>query len=187
VNTAIEADWTVITLPSVSGPAIPAVQALGNTALLDGPLLGLLASRECPGAVLIETLEQVPEWVRTGQVIVSGFHSPLEQLVLRSLLRRQGQAVKILARGRPTHRITGPERTALEAGRLLILTACPPGARRITRASALARNRLVLALARECVIPHAAPGSPLDELVGNPRAHADFGVERHPRMSTHHE
>ncbi len=187
MNAAIEADWTVITLPSFFGPAVPAVQALGNTALLDGPLLGLLASRECPGAVLIETLERVPGWVRTGQVIVSGFHSPLEQLVLRSLLRRQGKAVKILARGRPTHRIAGPERTALEAGRLLILTACPQGVKRITRASALARNRLVLALARECVIPHAAPGSPLDELVSNPCAHADLGVERHPPTLIHHE
>ena len=32
-----------------------------------------------------------------GSVIVSGFHSPLEQQVLRSAFRRSGRAVKVLA------------------------------------------------------------------------------------------
>ncbi len=51
----------------------------GETALLVVPLLGLLSSRECPGHVLLECLDRVPEWVKAGRVIVSGFHSPLEQ------------------------------------------------------------------------------------------------------------
>lgn len=35
-----------------------------------------------------------------GRAIVSGFHSPLAQQVLRSVLRRSGRAVKMLARNR---------------------------------------------------------------------------------------
>jgi hypothetical protein len=58
----------------------------GETALLIEPLLGLISSRECRGHVLLETLDRVPEWVKSGRVIVSGFHSPLEQQVLRSVL-----------------------------------------------------------------------------------------------------
>ena len=68
------------------------IVGVGETALLDEPLLGLIASRECPGHVLLETLDRVPEWVKAGRVIVSGFHSPLERQVLRSLLRRKGRA-----------------------------------------------------------------------------------------------
>jgi predicted Rossmann fold nucleotide-binding protein DprA/Smf involved in DNA uptake len=141
----------------------------GEAALLDEPLLGFIASRECPGRVLLETLERVPEWVRSGRVVVSGFHSPLEQQVLRSLLRRKGRAVKVLARGfgneAGDYRPSPEEREPLAAGRMLIISAVAPSISRTTRATALARNRLVLALASEVVVPYLATGSPLAELV----------------------
>lgn len=142
----------------------------GETALLSEPLLGLIASRECPGHVLHETLEHMPEWVKAGRVIVSGFHSPLEQQVLRSVLRRQGRVVKVLARGMSNYRPTAEEREPLAAGRMLILTACPPQVRRTTRETALARNRLVLALASEIVAPYVADDSPLAALLNERRA-----------------
>jgi predicted Rossmann fold nucleotide-binding protein DprA/Smf involved in DNA uptake len=134
---------------------------VGETALLETPLIGLLASREWPGQVLLETLNHVPGWVEAGRVIVSGFHSPLEQQVLRSLLRRRGRAVKVLARGLAVYRPLPEEREPLAAGRMLVLTACPTELRRTTRASALARNRLVRALASEVIFPYRSAGSPL--------------------------
>jgi predicted Rossmann fold nucleotide-binding protein DprA/Smf involved in DNA uptake len=137
----------------------------GETALLAEPLLGLIASRECPGHVLLETLARVPEWVQAGRVIVSGFHSPLEQQVLRSVLRRRGRVVKVLARGMSDYRPQPEEREPLTAGRMMVITACPPEVRRTTRETALARNRLVLALAAEAVIPHVTDGSPLAALI----------------------
>lgn len=137
----------------------------GQTALLTEPLLGLIASRECPGHVLLETLDRVPEWVQAGRVIVSGFHSPLEQQVLRSVLRRQGRAVKVLARGMGDYRPTAEEREPLAAGRMLVITACRPEVRRITRETALARNRLILDLASEIVVPYLASNSPLATLI----------------------
>lgn len=78
-----------ITLPATCPRRVRAelaarIVGIGETALLDEPLLGLIASRECPGHVLLETLDQVPQWVKTGHNIVSGFHPPLEQQVLRS-------------------------------------------------------------------------------------------------------
>ena len=145
------------------------VVGAGETALLDEPLLGLIASRECPGKVLLETLERVPEWVKAGRVIVSGFHSPLEQQVLRSLLRRKGRAVKVLARGLGdkggNYRPTAEEREPLANGRMLVISAFAPSVARTTRETALARNRLVLALAAEIVVPHVAAGSPLAALL----------------------
>ncbi len=138
---------------------------VGNPALLDRPLLGLISSRECPGHVLLDTLDRVPEWVKASRVIVSGFHSPLEQQVLRSLLRRNGSAVKVLARGMTDYRPTPEEREPLTSGRMLVISAFAPEVRRTTRETALARNRLVLALATEIVVPHVAADSPLAALL----------------------
>ncbi len=137
----------------------------GEPALLAEPLLGLIASRECPGHVLLETLDRVQQWVKADRVIVSGFHSPLEQQVLRSVLRRKGRLVKVLARGMTEYRPTPDEREPLAAGRMLVITACPPEVRRTTRETALARNRLVLALSSEIVTPYVADGSPLAGLL----------------------
>ena len=53
----------------------------------------------------------------------------------------------------------------LATGRMLVITACPPTMRRTTRETALARNRLVLALASETVAPCIAADSPLAALL----------------------
>ncbi len=144
------------------GPELAArIVGAGEMALLAEPLLGLITSRECPGHVLLETLDRVPEWVKASRVIVSGFHSPLEQQVLRSVLRRNGRVVKVLARGMTEYLPQPEEREALAAGRMLVITAFSQEVRRTTRETALARNRLVLALADEVVVPYVAADSPL--------------------------
>lgn len=102
---------------------------------------------------------------RRRRVILSGFHAPLEQQVMRSVLRRKGRVVKVLAYGMTNYRPTTEERDPLNEGRMLVLTACPPEIRRTTRASALERNRLVFMLASEMIIPFVAEGSPLASLV----------------------
>ena len=159
-----------ITLPALCaqrvGPEFAArIVGAGETALLAEPLLGLIASRECPGHVLLETLDRVPEWVKAGRVIVSGFHSPLEQQVLHSALRRKGRVVKVLARGMTEYRPQPEEREPLAEGRVLVVSAVAPEVRRTTRETALARNRLVIALATDIVVPHVAAGSPLAALL----------------------
>lgn len=40
------------------------IVGVGEVALLTEPLLGLISSRECPGHILIETFERVPQWVQ---------------------------------------------------------------------------------------------------------------------------
>ncbi|MHB1620625.1 MAG: hypothetical protein ACYCTY_11700 [Sulfuricella sp.] len=65
------------------------------------------------------------------------------------------------------YRPTPEEREPLTRGRMLVITAFAPEVRRTTRETALARNRLVLALASETVIPFVANGSPLAALLAN--------------------
>ena len=144
----------------------------GGAALLGEPLLGLIASRECPGNVLLETLEHVPQWVKARRVIVSGFHSPLEQQVLRSLLRRNGHAVKVLARcfSASGYRLAKEEQDAFANGRLLIISAFGTDTPRVTRVFAIKRNELVIALSTEVVTPFISKGSPLEELLAKHKA-----------------
>lgn len=154
-----------IPLPPHLVPRIPADTAaafagVGNVALLSEPLLGFIASRQCPGHLFIETLERVPQWVSEGRVLVSGFHSPLEQQVLISHLRRGGRAVKVLARAlaasgyRPA---TPEERQALTENRLLVVSTFPASTQRTTRETALQRNQLVRTLALEVCEPTSDP------------------------------
>jgi predicted Rossmann fold nucleotide-binding protein DprA/Smf involved in DNA uptake len=153
--------------PRVKPEIATRITGVGNVALLAEPLIGFIASRACPANVLIETLDLVSQWAQAGCGIVSGFHSPLEQQVLKSLLRRQGRAVKVLARsfsGNGYHP-DEQERDALVANRLLVLSVFPSTITRITRATALERNKLMLALASEIVVPHIAAGSPLAVLL----------------------
>lgn len=148
------------------------IKGVGDASLLDRPLLGLIASRECPGNVLLETLERVPQWVKGGRVIVSGFHSPLEQQVLRSLLRRNGLAIKVLARcfSASGYRIAKEEQDAFANGHLLIISAFGADTPRVTRVSAIKRNELVIALSTEVVTPFISKGSPLEELLSKHKA-----------------
>jgi predicted Rossmann fold nucleotide-binding protein DprA/Smf involved in DNA uptake len=148
----------------------PTLRIQGDRSLLNTPLLGLLCSRACPGHVILETLDRAPEWVKSNRVVISGFHSPLEQQVLRSLMRRSGRAVKVLARALDGYRAPLEEREAIAAKQLLLISSFPPNVRRTTRETALMRNRLVAALAAELVIPHATPAGALEEIVATFRA-----------------
>jgi predicted Rossmann fold nucleotide-binding protein DprA/Smf involved in DNA uptake len=184
-----------LTLPPYLALRLPAEQtdaitSVGNTALLEQPLLALIASRACPARAFIETLELVPGWAgqgaQTGRVLISGFHSPLEQQVLQSLLRRKGRAVKVLACGIPAgigYRPTGPaeeaETEALAQNRLLVLTPFAPAITRPTRETAMQRNQFALALAAEVCAPHIEDGSPLTGMLAErlaplpPHPHAE--------------
>lgn len=62
------------------------------------------------------------------------------------------------------------EREPLPAGRMLVITACPPEVRRTTRETALGRNRMVLALDGEIVVPYVADDSPLAALLNERRS-----------------
>lgn len=150
------------------------IAVVGNTELLDFPLLGLVGSRSCPGGALIDAVERVAGWVRAGRVVISGFHSPLEQQVLKSLLRRNGRAVKVLARGmssyRPHEATHEVEWDALSTGRLSVISCFPLSVSRVTRNTALNRNRLVLDMASDIVAPHVENESPLEAMLHRSRA-----------------
>lgn len=106
----------------------------GHQALMSELLTVFFSSRQCPGTAIRAAMDWALEQARTRQPVVSGFHSPLEQLVLTVLLQA---------------------RYPVAGARL------PP---EWTEPLAAQRNEWVAALARQIVVAHASPGGQLAEL-----------------------
>ncbi len=66
--------------------------------------------------------------------------------------------IVVLAKGLGRPRLPEPWRTAIDAGRLLILAPFGDDVCRTTKAHAQARNEFIVAHAAAVLIPHASPG-----------------------------
>jgi hypothetical protein len=51
----------------------------GNANLLDLPMTAFFASRQCPGAAIRAAMDWALQQAKAKAVVISGFHSPLEQ------------------------------------------------------------------------------------------------------------
>jgi predicted Rossmann fold nucleotide-binding protein DprA/Smf involved in DNA uptake len=144
---------------------MPPLFRLGNGALLEQPLIGLLCSRRVPPPLDAQAVA----WARAARdlrfPVVGGFLSPVERACLEVLLAGTQPVVMCLARGLAATRIPARWRTPIDRGRMLLVTPFGDRVTELTAATAERRNRLVAALARELVVPHAAPGGSLLRLV----------------------
>ena len=138
---------------------------VGDLGLLDGPLVALLCSRVCTGTAATLTYDIVQRLRHTGCTVASGWQSPMEKESLRLLLKSPRPVVAGLARALPGARLGSDWRKAVSAGRMLVLSACPPEVKRVTADTAAARNLMLAALARRVFVAHAAPGGRTETLV----------------------
>ncbi|MGB4927293.1 MAG: DNA-processing protein DprA [Giesbergeria sp.] len=132
----------------------------GNQALLDTALTAFFASRQCPGAAIRAAMDWALEQARAKHAVVSGFHSPLEQSVLKVLLAAGSPAVLVLARPVAGAKLPPEWRDAVEKGHLAVVSnASPPAeaARRLTQQLATERNALAAQLAQWLVVAYASP------------------------------
>ena len=123
----------------------------------------LLCSAQAPAGVLLAVNDLAQRRRRGDTVIISGFHSPVEQEAFIVLLRGPGRLVWVPARGRPK-RLSPDVRAALEAGRLTIDSPFDERVRRPTRETAAIRNRYVCEQADAVLIAHARPGGRTEAL-----------------------
>ena len=137
----------------------------GNPDLLDLPMTAFFASRQCPGTAIRAAMDWALQQARAKAVVVSGFHSPLEQSVLKVLIQARSPVVGVLAR--PVEGATLPPEWAepLAQDRMVVISAAA-AATRLTEELATARNMLVAQLATHIVVAHASPGGALDTLCG---------------------
>ena len=112
----------------------------GNISLLDQPKHGFHCSRCTKSSVILPCLDWAVGHAHGDAVVMSTFHSEMEDAVLDMLL--PGTCPIILVLGRSLYKVV-PEklRPALESGRLLIVSISNQG--RISRESAFAANEYI--------------------------------------------
>ena len=113
---------------------------LGNISLLNQEKHGFLCSRCTKSSVILPCLDWAVGHAHGNAVVMSTFHSKMEDAVLDMLL--PGTCPIILVLGRSLYK-TVPEklRPALDSGRLLIVSISNQG--RISRESAFAANEYI--------------------------------------------
>jgi predicted Rossmann fold nucleotide-binding protein DprA/Smf involved in DNA uptake len=99
-----------------------------------------------------------------GVTVISGFRSPIEKDCLGILLRGKQPIIICLARAMEKIRLPSAWRTALDAGRLLILSPFEKRPRRPTVESARQRNETVAALVDEVLIFRATPSGSIERI-----------------------
>ena len=140
------------------------VSSLGNTELLKLPKSAFLCSREIPASVVLKCYDWAIEQREKGNCIISGFHSKIEKDVFHYLLAGTQPVVMALSRGMKD-KIEPEFKTAVEAGRLLIVTPFEDSVKRVTAETAEKRNLFMIGLADEIVIGYASKSGMLERLV----------------------
>lgn len=136
---------------------------LGNRALLSVYKVAFLCSRNYPSGCRQPICDWAAGQCRFEGCVISGFHSSMEQQVLRGLLKERLPVILVLARGIPDPvqpEFQGP----LAAGRLLIITRYASSVTHPCREKCLQRNRLMGELADEVVVGYATAGGDLERL-----------------------
>ena len=137
---------------------------IGNPDLLDLPLTAFFASRQCPGVAIRTAMDWVLQQAKAGQVVASGFHSPLEQSALTVLLQARSPVVAVLARPVSSAKLPVAWAEPLAQGRIAVVSSISTPTR-LTSEAATLRNAQVGQLATSIVVAHASPGGSLAGLV----------------------
>ena len=100
---------------------------------------------------------------RAKNVVIGGFHSPLEQSVLKVLIEAHSPLVAVVARPLEGARLAHEWAEPLEQEHMAVVSAAT-AAVRLTGELAAARNNLVAQLASQIVVAHASSGGALEGL-----------------------
>jgi predicted Rossmann fold nucleotide-binding protein DprA/Smf involved in DNA uptake len=152
---------------SLGFPASMNADAIGDSSLLRDDKLGLFCSVRCPGDLIVRAYEYAKKLRDEGVTVISGFHSPVEKECLRILLRGTQPIVICPARSIGNMRIPGDWKSAIEKGRLLVLSPFTPKQGRATAELAQERNRFVAAMADRVCFIYTAPGGALESLASD--------------------
>lgn len=147
----------------LGGQAPHVVSLVGTNRLQESGIIALICSAKAPASILLAVHDLAQQWRTGSQTILSGFHSTVEQEALEILLRGPGQVVYCPARSVP-RRFKPAWQTALAAGYLTLLSPFPNTVRRASKETAIFRNRFMVALADNVLIPYAHPGSSSEQL-----------------------
>jgi predicted Rossmann fold nucleotide-binding protein DprA/Smf involved in DNA uptake len=152
-------DCTEAIAPLARRASISRLIALGNPDLLQRDMLALFCSVRCPGSLILKLYDALRTLRNMRQTIISGFHSPLEQEALLTLMQGQGGIIICPARSIDTMRVPVAWHQALLDRRLLVLSPFAAHEERISARLAARRNEFIAAIADRVLIVYAEPAS----------------------------
>jgi predicted Rossmann fold nucleotide-binding protein DprA/Smf involved in DNA uptake len=137
------------------------LRGVGCQDLLATPITAFFASRQCLGTAIRAAMDWALRQVQAKSAVISGFHSPLEQSVLKVLIAARSPAVVVLARPVEGAKLPPEWAEALALGTMAVVsTAVAPA--RLTNDLTTARNHMVAKLATSIVVAHASAGGALE-------------------------
>jgi len=157
-------DCTTALAPLTRRASVSRLMALGNLDLLRNETLALFCSARCPGSLILKFYDALRALRDEGQTIISGFHSPLEQEGLLTLMQGRSGIVVCPARSIDTMRVPLAWQQVLSEKRFLVLSPFAAHEERITARLAIRRNEFVAAIADRVLIVYAEPASRTAEL-----------------------
>ena len=160
----VASDYPAILRQRLDGLPLPGVSYIGKLELLENRLMAWFCSSRCPGEVVLKAYDLARAWRDQNLVVVSGFHSRMEQEFFRFLVRGSQPIVACPARSLHGMRLPPKWREPLCQDRLLVISPFPPGRRRLTIGLARERNRFVSQLADQVFVAHAAAGGKTEDL-----------------------
>lgn len=150
-------DCTTALAPLARRASVSRLMALGNLDLLQNDTLALFCSARCPGSLILKFYDALRTLRDERQTVISGFHSPLEQEALLTLIQGQSGIVICPARSIDTMRVPVAWHQVLSDKRLLMLSPFAAQEERITARLATRRNEFVAAIADRVLIVYAEP------------------------------
>jgi predicted Rossmann fold nucleotide-binding protein DprA/Smf involved in DNA uptake len=135
------------------------LDGLGQQTLLAAPV-AFFASRQCSGTAIRAAMSWALQQAKTRQTVISGFHSPLEQSVLKVLLQARSPVVAVLARPVVGAKLPREWRLAIKTGHMAVVSNVAVNVRMTSEAARL-RNHTVALLASSVIVAHASVGGML--------------------------
>lgn len=157
-------EYPEVLLHRLGAAAPDSLHVRGDPGVLQRPLTAWFCSERVPPDLVLPALELAIGVRNAGDTVVSGFHSRVERECLRLLLSGEQPVVACPARDIRGLRPSGEWRRAMEAGRLLLLSAFGRQVKRPTGRSADLRNRVVAALADRVLFVGVSAGGRLHRL-----------------------
>ncbi len=141
------------------------LDVIGNISVLSSSLTAIFCSSRCTGDAILRATKWVGDLTEDpNEVIIGGFHSAMEKEFFEILLDGKCRICLSPARSLTRYRIPQVFKSAIESGRLTIVSSLPQSIRSNSASSSRQRNQLVTDLARQIVFAHAAEGSRTEKL-----------------------
>ena len=142
------------------------VQMVGNAAILDLPKTAFLSSRKISPEATLKCREWAGKMRDGGRCVITGAQSELEKEVFSILLAGSQPLILVLARALWAE-VPLYLQKAIGSGRLLAISPIKGFSTRVSKETALARNRYILQEAEEAVFGSLDPARSLAGLLRN--------------------